>query len=447
MGSSPNDSWFGTYVARRGGPSARQLVATFENDLSEIARTRFPRAFEPMVVPDESYRELLWATQRVLQLQRTAVLSLAPDSDGRAAALKADPKDLPRLGSDEEYEAAHAIDFSRADVVVSEDGPKFVEFNVGAGVGAMLEFELERRIWQRIRREAGEPELTAPSLYELIAGLVRRTCAELGIAPAVLLVGSLDDPAKTTRYFDTQIELLREYGVEARFADLSTLLDEVDSHAGSAGLLGIVQFAEREANNCGWDMSPLVKAAQEGLVALPSQTARLVDSKKVLALLSEGLPWMSHNDHEVVRRYVPWSRIVGDRRTDWKGRDHELPRLLVDQREHFVLKGAAGYSSQEVFFGLNTPVGEWEALVSSAVESEYYVAQEVVMPVLHPMQALLDEDGNTDTVMANPRISPFCVGGVATGCSMRFNPTDRIGPVTRPYGAWPGVLLGASQAS
>ncbi|MPY61990.1 hypothetical protein [Streptomyces spongiae] len=443
MSSSPTGSWFGTYTPRTGGPSPRHLAETFENDLSEIARTRFPRAFEPMVVPRESYRELMRATERVLELQRRAVIALAPDSEGRVAALKADPADLPRLGSDEAYEAAHAIDFSRADVVVAEDGPKFVEFNVGAGVGAMLEFELERRIWQQVRRETGEPELTAPSLYGLIAGHVERTCAALGIPPAVLLVGCLADPAKTTRYFDTQIGLLREQGVQARFADLRTLLDEMGSTAGTAGLLGIVQFAEREANNCGWDMSPLVTATRNGLFALPSQTARLVDSKKVLALLSEGLPWMSGEDHDVVRRHVPWTRIVADRKADWRGRSHELPVLLVEQQEHFVLKGASGYSSQEVFFGLSTPAADWERLVASAVESEYYVAQEVVMPVRHPMRALLDEDGNTDTVMANPRVSPFCVAGVATGCSMRFNPTDQIGPVTRPYGAWPGVLLGA----
>ncbi|MGW3123454.1 hypothetical protein ACWDBW_41145 [Streptomyces sp. NPDC001107] len=443
MSSSSAGSWFGEYRPRTGGPSPTQLAATFENDLSEIARTRFPRAFEPMTVPLQSYRELLWATQRVLELQRRAVIELAPDSAGRVEALKADPADLPRLGMDEAFEAAHAIDFSRADVVVAEDGPKFVEFNVGAGVGAQLEFELERRIWRDVSRETGEPEPTATSLYELIAGLVTRTCADLRIEPSVLLVGALDDPAKTTRYFDTQIRLLGEFGVQARFADLKTLLGEESRYTGSAARLGIVQFAEREANNCGWDMSPLVKATQQGLIALPSQTARLVDSKKVLALLSAGLPWMSQEDHEVVRRYVPWTRIVADRQADWRGRSHQLPRLLIEQQEHFVLKGAAGYSSQEVFFGLSTPSDEWERLVASAVQSEYYVAQEVVMPVRHPIQALLDENGNTEDVMANPRISPFCVGGVATGCSMRFNPTDQIGPVTRPYGAWPGVLLGA----
>jgi hypothetical protein len=396
-----------------------------------------------MVVPVASYRGLLSATRRVLELQRRAVAEIAADSLGRVAALKADPADLPRLSGDEAYELAHAIDFSRADAVVAADGPKFVEFNVGAGVGAVLEFELERRIWQRIRQESGAAELTAPGLYEQIAALVKKTCAEIGIDPSVLLIGSLQDPAKTTRYFRTQIGFLAEYGVRARFADLRSLREEFAADPDMKQMLGIVQFAEREANNCGWDTSSLVSATRDGLFALPSQTARLVDSKKVLALLSEGLPWMSRKDHDLVRRFVPWTRIVRDRKVRWRGHSHEMSRVLLEERDNFVLKGASGYSSQEVFFGLSTPDSEWRSLVASAMESEYYVAQEIVVPVRRPLQALLDQDGTVETVVANPRISPFCVGGVATGCSMRFSPSEGIGPITRPYGAWPGVLLGA----
>ncbi|MFY1633688.1 hypothetical protein ACN27F_10450 [Solwaraspora sp. WMMB335] len=382
------------------------------------------------------------ATERLLELQLRAVMHLAPDYRGRLKALKGDPADFPRFTDDNDFEIAHAIDMSRADVVVAEDGPKFVEFNVGAGVGAALEYELEHRIWQRLRREAGAAPLTAKSLYQLIASLVERTCADIGIEPAALLVGSLDDPAKTTRYFNAQIKLLQEYGVQARYADLNELAKEMGSTSGRQ-LVGIMQFSEREANSCGWDLSGLASAMRSGLVGIPSQTARLVDSKKVLAMVSEGFDWMTAEDRDLVRRYVPWSRTMGDRRVAWRGETYELPQLLIDRQEHFVLKGAAGYSSQEVFFGLNTSAQEWGDLVRQSVDSEYLVAQEVVYPVRRPIQALIDEAGHVETVIANPRISPFCAGGVATGCSMRFNPTDQIGPVTRPYGAWPGVLMGA----
>lgn len=436
-----NVSWFGPYEPRRGGPSAVELASILETELTDIARTRFPRAFEPLIVPTTSYHELLWATETLLQLQRRAVAQLAPTSQGRIDALRADAADLPRMTDEESYEIGHAADICRADVVVGPDGPKFVEFNVSGGVGAMLEYEIESRIWHEIYREAGYAEPTAPSLYKLIARLIENTCRALGRDPSVLLIGALADPGKTARYFDTQIAYLKEHGVQAQFQDLASLGDVIGASS-FANVVGLVQLSEREANNNGWDLRPLAQARTAGLFALPSQTARLVDSKKVIALLSEGLSWMSDEDAATVDRYVPWSRIMGRRSVQWHGAEHELVSLLIDEQDAFVLKGAAGYSSQEVFFGLTTPEQKWADLVHAAAESQYYVAQELVTSVRHPMRVLLDQDGRTETVLANSRISPFCVGGVGTGCSMRFAPSGRIGPVTRPYGAYPGVLLG-----
>lgn len=442
MKSPTMGSWFGEYTPHDADPDPRKLAVMVETDLAEIGRGRFPRAYEPMIVPLASYRSLLAATQRLLELHRRAVQRLGADNVARVAALKADPRDYPRFGPDPAFEIEHSIDVSRSDVVIAEDGPKFVELNVGAGIGGILEFELDRRIWERVRRESGVRPLPAPSLYGLLADLVKRVCSGLGISPAALLISSLLDPGKTKRYMDTQIALLAEHGVHASFADLSSLREVVGS-SDSAGLIGIVQFAEREANANGWDMTPLSDAVNAGLIAVPSQTARLLDSKKVLALLSEGFDWMTEDELGLVRRYVPWSRVVGDRTVVWQGRTHELPELLLDRPECFVLKGAAGYSSQEVFFGSNTPTADWKQLVTSAVESEYYIAQEVVTPLRHPLRALLDQDGTIETVSANPRVCPFSVGGVPTGCYMRFDPSERIGPVGRANGAWPGIVVGA----
>lgn len=108
-----NSTWFGEYIPRRVGPAPDQLASVFETELADIARTRFPRAFEPLVVPTASYRELMWATEKLLQLQCKAVENLAPTSQGRIAALKADIADLPRITNEESYEIGHATDICR----------------------------------------------------------------------------------------------------------------------------------------------------------------------------------------------------------------------------------------------------------------------------------------------------------------------------------------------
>ncbi|MER5539944.1 hypothetical protein [Streptomyces mirabilis] len=446
MTSRSVSSWFGTYEPRSINPVQRKRVAEIvEHDLRELSLGRFPIAAEPITVPLSSYRDLLEATRRLMELQHTAISNLAPDRHGRMVALKADPADFPRFTDDEPFEMRHAADVARADVMICQSGPQFIEFNVGAGVGGMLTFELQRRFWQRVRAEADEPPLTGVDLFEQLARVITRTAAELGIAPSALLIGTLDDPGKSQRNFDLQIDLLQQFGVQARFADLRDLRELTGPAGGIANAVGVVQFSENEANARGWDMSSLVTAVKAGLTAVPSQSARLMDSKKVLALLSEGLPWMSRDDLELVRRYVPWSRVVGDRPVEWRGHRYNLPRLLIERQECFVLKGAAGLSAQEVFFGATLSDREWKDLVHEATESEYYVAQETVTPVLHPVQMMLDESGRTETVLANSVISPFCLGGVPAGCHVRFDTVIGPGPVSRDSGARLGCLLGAAR--
>jgi len=438
--TNPATTWYGDYQELTNGPSARSLAESFEAELAEIGRNRFPRACEPIIVRRASYRQLLDDTKRLLALHSEAVLRLAGDDAGRVSALGADPDDFPRFCADEDFEQRHAVDVCRADVLISADGPKFLELNVGAGIGGILEFEIERRIWEQVQTTAGGPSFGAPGIYELMAALVKRTFGELGAAGPLLLVGTVADPGKTSRYFDLQIQLLREHGVSTRVAEIGSLADAMRQHP-NRPVLGLMQFGEREANTIGIDLSPLATAMADGLYGIPSQSARLLDSKKVLALLSEQPAWLAPSDREVVRRTVPWSRIVGDRKVEWRDAGHELPELLLDRQEEFVLKGSAGYSSQEVFFGNAMTPDEWRGLIDRAVESEYFIAQEVVVGVRHPVKAMMDLSGNVESVLANARISPFVIGNTATGCYSRFDPNDRVGPIARPFGAWPACIL------
>lgn len=440
MTSTSVRSWFGerTTPVETGFHPGRMAEMILE-DMRGIPMGGYPVTTAPIVVPNASYTELLEATGRLVDLHRHAVLSLAPDLRGRISALKLDPEKYPRVIGDDAFESRHCADVARADVVVGESGPMFVEFNFGAGIGGMVQFETMRRAWARVWSEAGSPALLGTDPFEQFAGVVARTGAELGISPSALLIGSLDDSSVSGRYLETQIRYLLDHGVAARFIDLADLPHAREEFA---DLVGVVQYCETEAEAEGWDMSGVTTAMRAGLRTIPTQTTRLLDSKKVLAMLSEGLPWMSADDHAFVRRFVPWTRVLGDRPVDWNGRTHHLPTLLADRQESFVLKGADGYSSQDVFFGAQTDPSAWRDLISRAVESEYYVAQEVVATVRHPAQVIADESGEVTTVSANSVISPFAVDGVATGCLVRFDTATEPGAITVRSGARLACLLG-----
>jgi hypothetical protein len=187
--------------------------------------------------------------------------------------------------------------------------------------------------------------------------------------------------------------------------------------------LGLAEFDLADARAAGCDLSP-VRAA--------------LHSKKTLAWLSEGRPWMSPRERALADRYLPWTRTVGDRSAWWRGRRYDLPQLLTAHRERFVLKGATGCSGLEVVFGAQTEPGDWARQVELAVRTGYPVAQEVVVSATTPVDVLF-ESGEIARLAASSVLSPFCVGGAPAGGLARFAPAGPPGLVRVADGA---VLTG-----
>jgi hypothetical protein len=396
----------------------------------------FPVALQPLVVPPESFRELLWATAQLVGLLRKAVLNAAADRDGRIAALGIDRADCPFFVPDDSFELRHCAGMARADVVIGTGGPKFVEINVGGPIGGMADTEACRQAWRRITGLAGRRPFAGADIWPRLAAMVRRACAELGTEPAAVIVDHLSeiDPTTTGRTVQLQVDGLAAHGVRARHLDPADLLAGIGLPGPLRERLGLAEFDQADCQESGCDLSPVRAALDAGFLAIPTQTSWLLHSKKTLAWLSEGQPWMNPGERALAERYLPWTRTVGDRPVWWRGRRHHLPSLLTEHRESFVLKGATGNSGQEVVFGARTEPGDWIRHVEHAVRTGYPVAQEVVISDTTPID-VLHESGEITRVMANSVISPFCIGGDPAGCLARFGPSGPPGLVRIADGA------------
>lgn len=412
-------------------------------ELRELPFPPYPIALQPFLLSRPAYRELLGATADLLALIRRSVRHSGADSAVRLAALRLDPADCPYWTDDEEWELRHCADLARADVVLGVDGPKFVEFNVSGAFGGMLHFQLYQRAWQRVREEAGLPAFVGVDAYARLAGLVERTCAELGAPPTVVLVGTPREwgPSTPRRHFLQQADLLRQHGIEAVHLDFEELVDGIGAPGRLRYPLGIAQFDVHDAEQLGYDIGPVRAAQALGFRLIPSATSWMLHTKRQLALLSEGQPWMSVRDHELATRYLPWSRLAGDRTVRWRDGEHHLPTLLLEHRDRFVLKGATGFSGAEVFFGGRSTPADWAALVEHAVSSDYHIAQEVVEAVPLPVDVAV-EPGVVTRVVANPVISPFVVDGAGVGCFARFIADHQPGVISALSRARLTCLLG-----
>lgn len=416
------EPWFGNRVTPPEIGLAPELVAELvTGEFHGIPRSGFPVALQPMVIPRDSYRELLGATAELLALLRKAVLGLADDRAGRIAALGIDPADCPMFAPDEEFELRHCADMTRADVIIGPDGPRFVEFNVSGAFGGLVHFLLYQRVWARIRERAGRPAFVGADAFSRQARLIETTCAELGVPPSAVIIGTPRDwgPDIGTRMFDVQVDALRGHGVPATHLDFDDLLAGIGLPGGLRWPLGIAAFTPQDAAEIGYDLSAARAAMDAGMLLIPSQSAWFLHTKKTLAMLSEGLPWMSGRDTELVRRYVPWSRVVGDRKVWWREEKQNLPRLLIDHQHDFVLKGATGWSCQEVFFGWTTSEWKWAELVDEAVRTGYFIAQERVHSQTYPLDVMA-ESGEITRLSTEAVVSPFCLGGSPAGCYVRF---------------------------
>lgn len=416
-----------------------RLAQLYAQRMPEIAVGGYPAAMYPLTLPRAEYADLLASTEALLSLHQKAVRLLSDNPPSRLQALRANPNEFPRPFGDEDYEHRHSADMARGDVIISADGPKFIELNVGAGFGGMVQFETHRRIWNQVAAETGQPQLIGTDPYASLAQLIRRSAAELGTAPAAVFINSGEDSGRPRAQVEAQLALLADHGIDATNIDFRSQLDDLKT--GENSPLPIFQFSEREALDEGWDLSAVRDLTVRGVRGIPSQTARVLDSKKILALLSEGQPWMSADDVRLVQRVVPWTRIVRDADVNWRGQRWPIHDLMTAQQQLFVLKGSAGYSSKEVTFGHECSPSQWATKIRSAIETEYFVAQEVVDSIQLPVDIMHDDVGDSYELLANLVVNPFCIDGIATGCRARTDSASKR-VISLKAGASTACLLG-----
>lgn len=96
-------------------------------------------------------------------------------------------------------------------------------------------------------------------------------------------------------------------------------------------------------------------------------------------------------------RFLPWTRIVEERRTEYQGERADLLALLRKRRQQFVLKSARGYGGQEVLVGRETPAARWEAVLDAAtMDRSTWLAQELVDSDVESVTATDGEGGTRD---------------------------------------------------
>lgn len=414
--------WFGTHRLRPAAPAGtiREMLRHELRDTGWPYQPLLPAA--PIALPRASYAELFRVTAALLDLVRRTALESAATTAGRLAAYRMPRSEHQLFVADQFVEERYADCVCRPDIVIGPDGPQFLEFNVSGALGGPVELRCRLEVWRQLYADdEGRLPFSSQDPFAVRAEMFRGLCAELAARPRLALVGSArDQGVESTRYFDVEAEYLNSHGLTARFFEPEDLHEAWDCPPHLRYPLGLRNFTIPDWVELGIDTAPVQAALDNGCLLVGTQTSTFLSSKLTMGLLSEGRPWMSAAERALVGRYLPWTRVLADRRTTWGDRQVDLVPFTVDNRESLVLKQGLGMSGRQVVIGRDAGRAQWEAAVTAAAEAGTSVVQQFVAPRTCRLALVADGADEPHDADVAPVLGPLLFGGRPAGMSSRF---------------------------
>jgi len=128
------------------------------------------------------------------------------------------------------------------------------------------------------------------------------------------------------------------------------------------------------------DSHPLIRAYLAGDVCLVNSfRCKMVHKKATFELLTDeaNAGWFTAREKEVIRRTVPWTRRLSERKTQHGGREVDLMKHVRKHRQQFVLKPNDDYGGRGIALGDRLTSPEWDAALSEALAGDYVVQEKI----------------------------------------------------------------------
>lgn len=417
-----HDPWFGD-LRLRPAADAHTLRTMLRHELRDTGwpyQAILPAA--PFTLPRTSYAELFRATAALVDLIRRTALETGPTTAARLAAYWMPQSEHELFVDDQFLEERYADCIVRPDVVIGPSGPQFLEFNVSGALGGPVEVHSRLEVWRRLYADAdGRLPFSSPNPFAVRAGMFRDLCVELAVAPRVALVGSTrDQGVESTRYFDIEADYFGAHGMTARFFEPEDLHRVWDCPPQLRYPIGLRNFTIPDWVELAIDTTPVQEALDNGCLLVGTQTSTFLAAKMTLGLLSEGRPWMSAADRALVERYIPWTRVLSDRRTHRDSLEIDLVDFVLNNREQLVLKESLGMSGKQVILGTETDQSAWETAVHAGAETGTSIVQSRIAPRSCTLALVADDTADSYDACVSPVFGPLLFRGRPAGMWARF---------------------------
>src|SRR5215831_10170380 len=132
----------------------------------------------------------------------------------------------------------------------------------------------------------------------------------------------------------------------------------------------------------------------------------------------------SFDERELIRRHVPWTRVVSDVRTSHYGSAVELLDFIRRQRTNLVLKPSDEYGGSGVTLGWETGASEWDAVIERAIGQAEgcWIVQERI-PIRREVFPWVQPEGKVDYRDMLVDFAPYLFRGKVCGFLTRLSAT------------------------
>ncbi len=401
------------------------------------------RSLQPYFIDEAAYRSIQRATLVVGQALDRMAERVAQDPALRRW-LGLTPRDEHFISTEPFLKAP----FARLDGFLGDDGTlRFLEYNSAPFGTIFTELVAELFAGLPIMAELGHPTRYVRTSQLLLENLVavqrERIRSERALPNIAVVAGEVGRQNVALTEGMHMMRLVMKAGANLRLVRPEEL---VRRDGGLwAGDYPIDCLAVTDANECHTffpEDHVLWKSLQAREIwMMGSQALKALQADKGMFALLTGPESQGMFDTEteaILRRHVPWTRMVRDERTELHGESIELLPFIARHRERFVLKPTIGYGGKGVTLGWAVDQAEWEGALARALERPHVVQERIsarkeVFPCLR--------DGELHMAPRFVDFNPYYWNGqFVDGALVRMSDTDLLN-ITSGFGSLTPLLI------
>src|SRR5229473_59708 len=175
------------------------------------------------------------------------------------------------------------------------------------------------------------------------------------------------------------------------------------------------------------ECSALVKAYSANAVCVANNfRCKIPHVKAFFAVLTDQQngALFSLGDREIIRKHIPWTRVVADVGTAHYGQRIELLAFIRKERENLVLKPSDEYGGSGVTLGWETSEADWDAAIERGLSAKngVWIAQERI-PIRREVFPYIADVGKVDYRDMLVDFAPYLFRGKLCGFLTRLSAT------------------------